>query len=886
MSKQQDAACDSMDGKSMVILGSTFSCVYGETSISSDKEGWAFRNPTNSASRCESSAIDVSQYNFCKISFTVNDHEGNAGVFRFVKPDGGSAIDMPINSVAVLNLSDYEKLTPSILVMEQSSVCLDCLEISFFQSRQEYDEFLLAGFHESVLEITPSYPTENNRYLCGFVHSRLSSYARQGKSFDVAVVHKYQGCCRYVFEGIEVTRMSHAGLRKVLQTRQYNTIAVHFFDEHYANVFDACALSRTRLFLWAHGVETLYRDSPEFNTGYFKKKAAINEGKEKRYKKLDAIVKRYSEMENVTWVFVSDWIRKRSEELIGLKFERYVTIPNYIDSTCFSYEKKDSSLRKKVFFIRRFDDIAKYAIDVNVRAILALSRRKCFEDMEFHIFGTGTKHSMLVKPLRQFSNVHIHQEFLSHERIAQAHKECGIALFATRYDAQGVSMCEAAMSGLAVVSSRNEVCETFLPESEGLLAETEDYIEYADIIEALYKDEERFQRASKACHDKVARLCGEEQTTGKEIKLLFQEGPYEPRESTLVETEGENPVLTIAIPSYNASAYLRACVSSVVSQPMAKNLEVLIVNDGSTDDTLEVARSLAELYNSASGRPLIRVIDKENGGHGSGINVGIAEARGKYFRILDADDRMVSEELGKLIAVLAHEESDIVLTDYAEDRYVTNTVSKKELYTFMAEGQPYYFDDLCYPGYGFRTWGPLLATGSFKTSMLKETNFKLTEKCFYVDMEFDMYSVVKAETVVYYPFDIYRYAIGDEGQSISRTSFIRNMKQHERVIFNMLAYVKAQEGMSELKRSYIIDKLVSPMIKVQYRILIEWLANREGFLEFDEKLKQYDSVYRSKKAGGSGRIIAFHRRTEGRFLSANDKLIWVKEATKKLKKHR
>lgn len=82
-----------------------------------------------------------------------------------------------------------------------------------------------------------------------------------------------------------------------------------------------------------------------------------------------------------------------------------------------------------MFFIRRFDDCNKYAIDLNVRAILELSKRKCFENMNFNIYGTGDTYDKLIEPLLKFKNVHFYREFLTHEEIAKKHKENGIAFF-------------------------------------------------------------------------------------------------------------------------------------------------------------------------------------------------------------------------------------------------------------------------------------------------------------------------------------------------------------------------------------------------------------------------------------------------------------------------
>ena len=149
-----------------------------------------------------------------------------------------------------------------------------------------------------------------------------------------------------------------------------------------------------------------------------------------------------------------------------------------------------------------------------------MSRRDFFNELEFHIYGTGDYYEKLVTPIEKFPNVKLYRKFLSHTDISKIHKENGIGLFATRYDAQGVSMCEAAMSGLAIVSSQNDAIAEFLPAEKEILCDTEDYIAYADLIEKMYRDEKYYSEVCQACHDKVYAKCCFEQTIQKEIHLI------------------------------------------------------------------------------------------------------------------------------------------------------------------------------------------------------------------------------------------------------------------------------------------------------------------------------------------------------------------------------
>lgn len=90
-------------------------------------------------------------------------------------------------------------------------------------------------------------------------------------------------------------------------------------------------------------------------------------------------------------------------------------------------------------------------------------------------------------------------------------------------------------------------------------------------------------------------------------------------------------LLSIAIPCYNSAAYMRKCIDSLL--PGGEDVEIIIVNDGSSDNTMDIAEEYRERFPA-----IIKVVNKENGGHGSAVNVGIEQARGLYFKVVDSDD--------------------------------------------------------------------------------------------------------------------------------------------------------------------------------------------------------------------------------------------------------
>ena len=325
----------------------------------------------------------------------------------------------------------------------------------------------------------------------------------------------------------------------------------------------------------------------------------------------------------------------------------------------------------------------------------------------------------------------------------------------------------------------------------------------------------------------------------------------------------KKPLLTIVIPSYNVEQYLRHTVYSLIHQRNRNKIEIIIVNDGSKDRTAEIGEELMKQYNNTKNK-LVRVINKINGGHGSTINVGIKEAKGEYLKVVDGDDTVDSFEFAKLIDLLEYESSDIILTDYVEDYAQVGRCNLMKLYNFLSPGVEYNFEDLCYEGYGFDRWGPILSTSTYRTQMLQDAGFSLSEKMFYVDMELNTYIALYAQTIKYYPLSLYRYLLGNQGQSVSRQSYTRNYKHHENVTIKMLEILFSHREISRNRNEYIKNKLIVPMIITQYDIIIKYVKTIEAFRSFDKRLKKFKDYYYDNRI--ATKRIKFHRKSRGIFI--------------------
>lgn len=712
----------------------------------------------------------------------------------------------------------------------------------------------------------PGYPSLENKYNFGFIHTRVQAYIEAGMNVDVVACNEMPDNYIYEFENVKVNKLSFYSLRELLRKKKFKRILIHFFDEKYANLLEATDTSETMLYFYLHGAETLYWDWPKLASKYFEPPVEIDDELRKYFEEKDYFIKKYNNVKNAKWIFVTEWTRKRCEELLNIKFNNSDVVPCLIDTNLFSYEEKDPELRKKIFVLRKFDNINSYSLDNVAKIILALSKKDYFKDLQFDIYGDGSMHEKLLEPIKHFENVHIEKRFLTHEEIREVHQTHGIALFPTRFDSQAVSSCEAASSGCAVVTSNIPGVRQFIPEDLGVMCETEDIDSYVNVIEKMYFDKDYFLKVAKEESESVRSKFGYENTIKKDLSIYENEEKIEAD----FKIEPKETVLSVIIPSYNVEKYLKNTVFSLVDQKNASKIEIIIVNDGSKDSTSEIASEIQNRYGN-----IIRVINKENGGHGSTINVGIEEAKGKYIKVVDGDDTVDSEEFAKLIDILQDENSDVVLCNYYEDYEKNNELKRITIYKNLEERKQYHFDELCDEKTGFTEWGPILACSCYKAEVLKKAGFKLSEKMFYVDMELNINVAVFFDTVTYYDLFVYRYLLGRPNQSVNKESYKKNYKHHENVTINMInIYEKYKDQLSEEKKNYIINKLVLPMVSTQYYVTIEYHNTSKAFREFNKRLKKYPYFYNNKKV--KIRKVRFHRLTNGRLIWLNETLVKIR----------
>ena len=802
---------------------------------------------------------------FINIKFEGKTIEGNGCTLKLLNRHKTILSELSINSEIFIDSTCLKYYICVIYIAPKSKCEIDSIKLEYTD-----EENYLNYFNNDTLVVSPCYPSMDNKYSGAFVHTRVKAYIKNGFKVDVACINDfYNATSVYEYDGINVFKSNYYHLRNLLQEKKYKRILIHFFDDKYANVLESVDVTDSKLYFYLHGAETLYRDWSKISSPYFGDPAQITDDLEKKFQIKDYYIKKYNGFKNAKWIFVTNWTKERCEELLDIKFNNWDVIPCLIDTDLFYYEKKKPELRKKIFVLRKFSDINSYSLDTAVRVVLELSRRSFFQDLEIDFYGDGELFEKILKPVRQFSNVHCHRTFLTHKQIKEVHKSHGIALFPTRFDSQAVSSCEAASSGCAVITSDIPGVRQFIPKELGVMCDSENYKQYADIIEKMYFDEEYFYKVGKEESESVQSKFNYDNTIKKELEMFENEQ----EDNYFCFEDIKKPILTVVIPSYNVSKFLRGTVISLLDQPYANKIEILIVNDGSKDNTLEIGKELEKLT-TVKNKSIVKVIDKPNGGHGSTINKGIELAQGKYLKVIDGDDTVDSEEFAKLIKILETEDSDIVLNNYIEDYAITNTTNLRKIYNLLKPNIQYHFDDLCYENYGFTSWGPILSCSTYKTSMLRDNNIRLSEKMFYVDMELNINVAIACDTITYYDLNIYRYLLGRPSQSISKKSYTKNYKDHENVTINMInTLYNNEKNISASKREYIVNKLILPMVKTQYFVCINYFRNGKAFREFETRLKKYKEFYDDPTVATRG--VKLYRNTKGILIKIHPILIRI-----------
>ena len=293
-------------------------------------------------------------------------------------------------------------------------------------------------------------------------------------------------------------------------------------------------------------------------------------------------------------------------------------------------------------------------------------------------------------------------------------------------------------------------------------------------------------------------------------------------------------ILTIVIPTYNMQDYLRRCLDSlIVPEEQMKQLEVLVVNDGSKDNSSAIAHEYQDKYPDT-----FRVIDKENGNYGSCVNRGLKEATGKYIKILDADDWFDNENFIAYLNYLVFQNVDVVLNDCQKVNNLGENCGSF-LIIGLEENKEYPLSIL----YEKNIY-PQMHCVAYRLDLLKEMGYHQTEGISYTDQEWVLKPMANVETIIYLKTSLYNYMLGREGQTMEKEVMERKFCDHVDVIFSIIGFIHTYKFTRDINFIYLQSKTRGFLNYIYHIHLVDNVFNHMSFQEFDTSLQtNYPKFY-------------------------------------------
>ena len=314
----------------------------------------------------------------------------------------------------------------------------------------------------------------------------------------------------------------------------------------------------------------------------------------------------------------------------------------------------------------------------------------------------------------------------------------------------------------------------------------------------------------------------------------------------------QQKLITFAVPCYNSAAYMRHCIETLLSA--GEQAEIILVDDGSTkDDTPAICDEYAAKYPT-----IVKAIHQENGGHGEGVNQGIRNATGLYYKVVDSDDWLDTDALKKVLArlttlVARGTAPDMMICNYVYEHVVDNTHHTVSYKSILPQDRVFAWDEI---GRFPPSQNILMHTVIYRTQILRDSGLELPKHTFYVDNIFVYQPLPFVKTMYYMDLDLYRYFIGRADQSVNESIMVKRVDQQLRVTRHMIDCqdLDALKGEKKL-RAYMLHYLSMMMAVSDIFLLLDGSAEakekQKGLWQY---LREHTSaaVYRSIRFGFGG----------------------------------
>ncbi len=271
--------------------------------------------------------------------------------------------------------------------------------------------------------------------------------------------------------------------------------------------------------------------------------------------------------------------------------------------------------------------------------------------------------------------------------------------------------------------------------------------------------------------------------------------------------------LTITVPSYNSADYLGRCLDSLLVG--GEKVEILVVNDGSTDETEKIANAYAAKYPT-----IVKVINQENLGHGGAVGTGLRHATGKYFKVVDSDDQLGADALKTVLQRIDQWQADgdnvdLIVCNYVYEKtgeppYVVNY--RKAFHNDKIES----WDEV--GNFGLTQY-LIMHAQIFKTSVLRESKVTLPLHTFYVDNLFAYQPLPLAKKICYLDVDLYHYFIGRDDQSITTQNMMNRIDQ-QLLVTKLMIDVTDIYALNSPKLTACMERNLSSVMSISSVLLL------------------------------------------------------------------
>lgn len=226
--------------------------------------------------------------------------------------------------------------------------------------------------------------------------------------------------------------------------------------------------------------------------------------------------------------------------------------------------------------------------------------------------------------------------------------------------------------------------------------------------------------------------------------------------------------VSVIIPVFNSDSYIKKCLDSILNQTL-DNIEVILIDDGSTDDSLQIIQQYSKKYSN------IKYKSKKNEGQAIARNIGIEMATGEFICFVDSDDYIENNMLEMLYKDAIKNNSDIVVCDYIED-YQNKKILRKSLYVNSDTIQKRYILSVAGP-----------CSKIIKAEIFKQNNIRFLENNIYEDLAIIPALALYTDKISYCEIPLYYYVIRPNS-TMQQTKYNKKLES----IFNVMECVYNQ----------------------------------------------------------------------------------------------